>query len=264
MCRYCVLHGSGRRWFLNAENYASKHFGDEERRELAKIYLKNEKQTPFALKYSIAFRLYPQLLEMNIPFFSQYLRVKAKHLLEHYHFGQVLSPEEALDAVEVAGHTALIDCWCRARQSRHRELYCLGVGAFSDFAESLNFKSRDLSIEETRKFLQEMHSKHCYHSIWTLKTPFLYTICSCDARYCWGYRGRFRCGVEQALIKGHCYSTTDSKKCSGCGACVYSCLFQARALIEGIAMADDEKCMGCGLCKAKCEQNAIKLREHEE
>ena len=262
MCKYCVLHGSGRRWFLNAENYARKHFSDEERKELALVYLKNEKGTPFALRYSLAFRLYQRLLEMDI--LSKFLRKKANSLLEYYHFGQVLSPDEASAAIEVAKHAAIIDCWCRARQSGNREPYCLGIGAFSDFAESIgNFEGRQLSAGEAREFLQKMHSQNCYHSIWTLKTPFLYTICSCDARYCWGYRGRFKYGVEQALLRGHYHSSTRAEKCSGCKACVDNCPFRARILEEGIARVDIDRCMGCGLCMDKCEQDAITLRERE-
>jgi Pyruvate/2-oxoacid:ferredoxin oxidoreductase delta subunit len=237
-----------------------RHFSDRERRELALVFLKDEKRTPLALKYSLAFQLYPRFLEID--FLRDFLRRRVNSLLEYYNFGQILSLDEASAVIEVAKHVGVIDCWCRRRHSGDSEPYCLAIGAFSDFAEGIGSFKSQLSIEEAKEFLRRMHSQNYFHSIWTLKTPFLSTICSCDLIYCWGYRGRFKYGIEQALLRGHYYSTTNAEKCIGCKACIENCPFQARILKEGIAYVDVDKCMGCGLCVDKCEQAAITLKEN--
>jgi ferredoxin len=49
----------------------------------------------------------------------------------------------------------------------------------------------------------------------------------------------------------------DSKKCTGCGACVEDCFASAISLIEGKAVHSEEKCKGCGRCVSLCQQHAV-------
>ena len=49
----------------------------------------------------------------------------------------------------------------------------------------------------------------------------------------------------------------DSKKCTGCGACVEDCFAKAISLIEGKAIHSEEKCKGCGRCVSLCQQYAV-------
>jgi ferredoxin len=49
----------------------------------------------------------------------------------------------------------------------------------------------------------------------------------------------------------------DSKKCTGCGACVEDCFAKAISLIEGTAVHGEEKCKGCGRCVSLCPQHAV-------
>ena len=52
----------------------------------------------------------------------------------------------------------------------------------------------------------------------------------------------------------------DKSKCSGCGACVSVCPYEAIEIGEdGKATINKEKCHGCGKCKEVCPFDAIEM-----
>ncbi len=55
-------------------------------------------------------------------------------------------------------------------------------------------------------------------------------------------------------------------RCSGCGACVTVCAYNAITLDEerGVAMINDLVCKGCGACAATCRGTAIKVHGFED
>lgn len=46
-------------------------------------------------------------------------------------------------------------------------------------------------------------------------------------------------------------------KCTGCGICVKSCVYDAITIFDGIATFDENLCYGCGLCSSLCPRKAI-------
>lgn len=61
-------------------------------------------------------------------------------------------------------------------------------------------------------------------------------------------------------------SKVDEDKCTGCGLCVISCLWEALTL-SGTgkgkkAVTDAAECEGCGICVSICPQKAISMCEH--
>ncbi len=48
--------------------------------------------------------------------------------------------------------------------------------------------------------------------------------------------------------------------CTGCGACVEECPFQAIELVEGKARVIEAACAGCGMCQGVCPTGAIERR----
>ena len=48
-------------------------------------------------------------------------------------------------------------------------------------------------------------------------------------------------------------------RCTGCGACVRSCPYQAIQLRDGKARIDPSACFGCGLCISRCPVQAIRF-----
>ena len=51
----------------------------------------------------------------------------------------------------------------------------------------------------------------------------------------------------------------NSKLCTGCGACIEVCPFEAIQIENGKAKVNDETCVGCGVCAAGCLVGAIQI-----
>ncbi|MEM2897345.1 MAG: 4Fe-4S binding protein [Halobacteria archaeon] len=78
------------------------------------------------------------------------------------------------------------------------------------------------------------------------------------------FRGLTIKKVDERRIKKLQLITTPSpprinkEKCTACGLCAKSCVYEAIAMKE-YAIVDEAKCYGCGLCATICPVNAIKL-----
>ncbi len=65
-------------------------------------------------------------------------------------------------------------------------------------------------------------------------------------------RGKVEIPGERAYVK--------PELCTGCGACVEECPFQAIELVEGKARVIEAACAGCGICQGVCPKGAIERR----
>jgi MinD superfamily P-loop ATPase len=50
----------------------------------------------------------------------------------------------------------------------------------------------------------------------------------------------------------------DENKCTNCGQCVRSCVFNALAMVDSKVMVFSEMCHGCGVCSYVCPVKAVK------
>lgn len=259
MCKFCVLHGKGKKWFNHVDNFEKHHLDDDQRMELSRsLYLDVSDAsipvTPFMAWYQTMLRGVPLLLKT--PVVKHAILPTANRLVEQYHVGQVLTLEEARSVVDISGHVALFDCWCRYKKGTG-EACCMGVGAFGDLAEDIpELDYISITTGEALDIMEKYEDKGCFHSVWTVKPPFISTICNCDNRVCHGSEG-LRLGVSSALHKGHRIAVTQAEKCNGCGLCLSACHFGARYEHDVVAAADKILCFGCGLCRKRCPQGAI-------
>lgn len=261
MCRFCVQHGNGNKWFHHVDNFEKKHLDDKQRLELSRaIYLETAGEhipmSPFMAGYGMLLKGLPQLLK--IPAVKYAVRPAANRLVEKYHVGQVITLEEAQRMVDISGHAALFDCWCRHRKG-NSEACCIGVGAYGDLADDISeLKHITISPEEAKVIMEQYENKGCFHSVWTVKPPFISTICNCDNSVCHGTEG-LRMGVTSALHQGHKRAVTLPDMCIGCNQCIPGCPFQVRYEIGGTVLVNEEVCFGCGLCRRVCPEGAVRM-----
>jgi heterodisulfide reductase subunit A len=79
--------------------------------------------------------------------------------------------------------------------------------------------------------------------------------------------GRATAVLSKDLIAGESkISYVNEMRCSGCGACLTVCAYNAISLDEDrqVAVINELLCKGCGACAATCRGSAIKLRGFED
>lgn len=66
-------------------------------------------------------------------------------------------------------------------------------------------------------------------------------------------------------MKSKRYALVDTKRCTACGECVYSCRKNAVEIRNGCyAYVYEDRCVGCGLCGKNCPSGCIEIIEKEE
>jgi len=64
---------------------------------------------------------------------------------------------------------------------------------------------------------------------------------------------------ESEDFVGHREPRFDPEKCTGCGACIENCAFDALGIEDGLPRLDPFACEGCGLCARVCPTEAVDL-----
>lgn len=269
MCKHCLEHGEGQKWFLNFKHFSEEQLDDKARKAIVEMYIwKNitQKGLPTlsyaTLRYGFHFALMDTLIK--VPEARALVKKSINQFMARYHFGQVLSPEETEAVLELSSHLCVFPCPCRRKVQGKKEYSCLGVAAFAQEVDKGPNPggAKALSHEEARALIHDYQEKGCLQSLWTLKTPFLATLCNCDALLCQGIKKRFEAGIEEVFLPGHSWAETVAEKCTGCMQCLEACPFKARQIKDNtVAATSLQACFGCGLCLKACPQGAIELNQ---
>jgi len=267
MCNFCVQHGDGKRWYLNARNYALDLSSDLRRRGYIVDFVRGFERTRRRAEAGFsALRYLPRPV-------GRLVSARASAEQERHHFGQPVPIEECERIFDIATNVTRIPCVCRGamRPGSNAESCCLVLTVtphedllaecFRDYAGGPAAEGFErLTKESALAYLRRAEEAGLAHTAWTFETPFIAAICNCDLPSgCLAMAAQLRGGVR-VMWRGEDVAFLDAERCSGCALCVPLCPFGAlrREAPRRVAL-DRSACYGCGTCRAGCARGAIAL-----
>jgi ferredoxin len=269
LCEFCHQHGEGKKWYLQAENYAQDLLGDLNRRKYIHHFFEN----PERLKRNIG------LLD-NLNRLPSFVQAVVKPFLinrqKSKHYGQVLPIEEIEKIFSFISSVVRLPCICRQASMGSEQRYCYGLslepGEDTEMGRLIRSIGADyltgpdtsgletVSKEEALSQFREHEKKNMIHSVWTFVTPFIGGICNCDLN-CMAMRATNN--AYPVMFRAEFLAIVNVEACNGCQACMRACHFGAISyrLSDEKVQIDPLKCYGCGICRAFCRNDAISLTE---
>jgi len=268
MCQFCVEHGEGKRWYLEAQNYAFDLESDLKRREYIVGFIQG-----FENMRATAITAGNVLDRTPAPLARAAKNAISRHQQKN-HFGQPLSLEDCEAVFDTATSITAIPCICRMHDSGNEaEEVCLLVttqpihtvlaDGFSSYADGPGLDDfHTLERDEAVALLRQCEENGLMHSIWTFHTPFTAAICNCNlASGCMAMKMTAGYGIK-VMWRGEDVARLSAEQCTGCRQCVKLCPFGAlSANGRGPVALDVTKCWGCGICRTGCTTGALSLAD---
>lgn len=268
MCEFCVKHGEGKKWYLQARNYSEDLLSDARRCTSIVDFLSE----PHRLRQSVAqlerFDKLPGFLKTAIA------RLITKKMKKS-HFGQVVPIEDIEAIFGIVNSITRLACICRSITLNQERRYCyavsLGPGGgrlgeiFSGLGKSFfgGPSGADLEMlarEEALTAMRAHEREGLCHTVWTFETPFIAAICNCDRTDCLGLRSTLSHGIR-VLFRSEYVVAVDPGLCTGCRECMRLCQFGALSFSAARkqVVIDKRLCYGCGVCRSGCSRGALSL-----
>jgi ferredoxin len=269
MCRFCIEHGDGEKWYLQASTYAYDLQRDLERRgyviDFIRDFDRNRARAIAGLELAASL---PDPVENAVK-----QRVRRGFLRDH--FGQPVPIEDAERILDITTSVTRIPCVCRRFAGTDDDAYCMVVTTspiddvlaegFADYQDGPDLSDFErLDREAAVEFLRVCEERGLMHSVWTFKTPFIAAICNCNlASGCMAMRIT-RSYETPIMWRGEYVASADPLACTGCDACVSLCPFDAIDVTDGKAHVRPETCWGCGICRTACSEGALSLLDRDQ
>jgi ferredoxin len=268
MCDFCHQHGEGKKWYLNANNYAEDLLSDLRRRRFITRFFEDPGHLAKGERALKALDVMPDFLWKGVR-----KNITAKQQVKH--FGQVVPIEDIERILALTTSVVRLACMCRHVAIGKEQRYCFGVSMepngggiaklLGEIDASYLVGPNTAGLESMSKtdalarIRESEHEGNC-HTIWTFVTPFLAGICNCSLPGCYAMKTTLT-HKSPVFFRGEYVARVDADECSGCGQCAKICSFKAfrpRKKKEK-AVVDALKCYGCGICRSACVKGAIAL-----
>ena len=253
MCEFCIQHGSGKKWYLAAQNYADKLAQSQERRLFIKSVFKDYRKM-----YGRQVRIAD--VALKIPLVKEYALGKFNEFFTSDHSGQVVSLEDAVAICGIPGRISLVDCPCSKYLFGKNVKKCILFGFTAEIVDNIPEFSPvlDIGAEDAAEFLKGLDEQGTIHTVWTFKTPYIGVICNCNNRDCILMHLNRRHKDLNVIRKGYETALVNKEICNGCRNCQRTCQFNAVTINVKKAKIN-HNCYGCGVCRNFCPVGAIRL-----
>jgi NAD-dependent dihydropyrimidine dehydrogenase PreA subunit len=273
MCEFCLKHGEGKQWYLQAKNYSDDLLSDIRRRKFIAEFLTDTEPLQRNME-----RL--RLLERAPKSVQALIRRMVVRKMKRVHYGQVLPLEDVERVFGMMNCIVRTACLCRHISLGREKRYCYGVslspdgGKFGALVRSLDrsyLRGPDtagretLTKEQAVAALHEHEQEGLCHTVWTFRAPFIGGICNCDRTDCLAMRCTVTHGVP-VMFRAEYVAAVDPDLCTGCRQCMRVCQFGALSYSASNrkVVVDQRWCYGCGICRAVCPRNAIRLQDRHQ
>ncbi|HEX2965450.1 MAG TPA: 4Fe-4S binding protein [Syntrophorhabdaceae bacterium] len=268
MCEFCVKHGEGEKWYLQAKNYSEDLLSDIRRRRYIEEFVSGLDGMIQANRRLEMFGKTPRLIRHIVG------RIVTRSMKRN-HFGQVVPIEEIEKIFGFVNSIIRIACVCRQVTLGKEKRYCYAVSMGPDGGEVVKImrgvdksyingpdaaENERLTKDEAMTAFHEHEREGLCHTVWTMQTPFIAAICNCDRSDCLAMRSTVTHALS-VMFRAEYVAEIFSQACVGCRSCVSVCQFGAIAYSASTkkAIIDQRWCYGCGLCRSICKTKAIRL-----
>jgi ferredoxin len=274
MCEFCVQHGEGEKWYLQAKNYSEDLLADLSRQRMIRDFSR--------MSVAQARREIGKMGQLDrAPAFVRWaLTRRITRRMKKRHFGQVVPIEEIERILGFVNSVVRIGCICRKITTDKEQRFCYAIsmgpngGKFADLFGAVDSSfapgpdgslGESLTRENALAAMREHEMQGLCHTVWTFQTPFIGGICNCDRADCLALKSTLSHAVP-VLFRGEYVAEIDAASCSGCRQCMRACQFGALGYSAGEkkAVVDQRHCYGCGVCRAACPAEAITLRNRAD
>lgn len=270
MCQFCIEHGDGKRWYLEASNYTADLTSDLARRDYIVEFLRDfDKNRAIAIGGMEILGKLPGPLERTG-------KNMVSRRMQKIHYGQPVPIEECAEIFDIATSIVKIPCVCRTFAGHKPEAVCILVTTqpveplleegFKDYVDGPDVSQFErLTKQEALTLLQRCEVRGLMHSVWTFLTPFIGAICNCNVESgCMAMK--LTVGYSMPMMwRGESVARLDEDACISCRQCVSLCPFGALSVGGGNGdrrvSLDATKCWGCGICRSGCTSNALSLAD---